>query len=99
LEKWGEAGLANIPPLWMLKYLPNMLACHVSILHHAQGPHNSITECDARRLLALGEAYRILGRDGADFFLVGGAESKINPLSLVRQGLFEPRAHRDDAPQ
>ena len=99
LEKWGEAGLAAIPPLWMLKYLPNMLACHVSILHNAQGPNNSITECDVASLLALGEAYRILGRDGADFFLVGGAESKINPLSLVRQCLFEPLSKRNDAPE
>ena len=41
LEKWGEQGLPAIPPLWMLKYLPNMLACHVSILHNAQGPNNS----------------------------------------------------------
>src|SRR5215212_9657469 len=24
LKKWGEHGIANIPPLWMLKYLPNM---------------------------------------------------------------------------
>jgi 3-oxoacyl-[acyl-carrier-protein] synthase II len=99
LEKWGQAGLAAIPPLWMLKYLPNMLACHVSILHNAQGPNNSVTECDVASLLALGEAYRILGRDGADFFLVGGAESKINPLSLARQCLFEPLSKRNDAPE
>jgi 3-oxoacyl-[acyl-carrier-protein] synthase II len=99
LEKWGEAGLAAIPPLWMLKYLPNMLACHVSILHNAQGPNNSITESDVASLLALGEAYRLVGRDAADFFLVGGAESKINPLSLVRQCLFEPLSQRNDAPE
>ena len=83
----------------MLKYLPNMLACHVSILHDAQGPNNTITESDVASLLALGEAYRILGRDQADFFLVGGAESKLNPLSLVRQCLFEPLSQRNDAPE
>jgi 3-oxoacyl-[acyl-carrier-protein] synthase II len=99
LEKWGQAGMAAIPPLWMLKYLPNMLGCHVSILHNAQGPNNSITESDVASLLALGEAYRILGRDGADFFLVGGAESKLNPLSLVRQCLFEPLSRRNEAPE
>ena len=99
LEKWGEQGLSAIQPLWMLKYLPNMLACHVSILHDARGPNNSVTEGDAASLLALGEAYRILGRDQADFFLVGGAESKINPLSLVRQCLYEPLSRRNDAPE
>jgi 3-oxoacyl-[acyl-carrier-protein] synthase II len=99
LEKWGEQGLANIPPLWMLKYLPNMLACHVSILHNAQGPNNTITESDVSGLLALGEAFRILQRDLADFFLVGGAESKLNALSMVRQCLFGELSRRNDAPE
>ena len=99
LEKWGELGLPAIPPLWMLKYLPNMLACHVSILHNAQGPNNSITESDVASLLALGEAFRILGRDGADFFLVGGGDSRLNPLSMARQCLFQPLSRRNDEPE
>jgi 3-oxoacyl-[acyl-carrier-protein] synthase II len=99
LQRWGEKGLATIQPLWMLKYLPNMLACHVSILHNAQGPNNTVTEGDAAGLLALGEAGRIVARDQADFMLVGGAESKLNPLSLVRQCLFERLSQRNDAPE
>jgi 3-oxoacyl-[acyl-carrier-protein] synthase II len=99
LEKWGAEGLGSIPPLWMLKYLPNMLACHVSLLHNAQGPNNSVTQSDVASLLALGEAYRILCRDQADFFLVGGAESKLNPLSMVRQCLFGWLSRRNDAPE
>jgi 3-oxoacyl-[acyl-carrier-protein] synthase II len=99
LEKWGEEGLKAMPPLWMLKYLPNMLACHVSILHNAQGPNNTIIQDDVASLLAVGEAFRILRRDQADFFLVGGADSKINPLSLVRQCLFQPLSRRPGAPE
>jgi 3-oxoacyl-[acyl-carrier-protein] synthase II len=98
IERWGREGMEAIQPLWMLKYLPNFLASHVSILHDARGPNNSITESDVASLLALGEAYRILGREGADFFLVGGAESKMNVLSLVRQCLFSKLSHRNDAP-
>src|SRR5262249_32236289 len=99
LEKWGEQGIPNIQPLWMLKYLPNMLACHVSILHNAQGPSNTITEGDVASLLALGEAYRILARGQADFFLVGGGESKLNPLSMTRQSLFLPLSRRNEEPE
>lgn len=99
LKAWGEKGLPNISPLWMLKYLPNMLACHVSILHNAQGPNNSITEGDVAGLLALGEAYRIIRRNQADFFLVGGADCKLNPLSMVRQNLFGHLSRRNDAPE
>ncbi len=98
LGKWGTEGLSQIPPLWMLKYLPNMLACHVSILHDAQGPNNTITESEVASLLALGEAYRILVRDQADIFLVGGADSKLNPLSMVRQCLFGELSTRNDEP-
>jgi 3-oxoacyl-[acyl-carrier-protein] synthase II len=99
LLKWGDQGLSAIPPLWMLKYLPNMLACHVSILHNAQGPNNTVTEGDVASLLALGEAYRIIGRDQADILLVGGADSKLNPLSMVRQCLFQHLSHRNEAPE
>jgi len=99
LKKWGEQGIPAIPPLWMLKYLPNMLACHVAILHNAQGPNNTITESDVAPLLALGEAGRILRRNQADFFLVGGADSKVNPLSMVRQCLFGHLSRRNDAPE
>lgn len=99
LEKWGEHGIPSIQPLWMLKYLPNMLACQVSILHNAQGPNNTITESEVASLMALGEAYRILERDGADFFLVGGADSRLSPLSMVRQVLFLSLSRRNDAPE
>src|SRR5262249_5678477 len=85
-------------PLWMLKYLPNMLACHVSIFHNAQGPNNSITEGEVAGLLAIGEACRVLQRDQADFFLVGGADSKLNPLSMVRQCQFGGLSRRNAAP-
>jgi 3-oxoacyl-[acyl-carrier-protein] synthase II len=99
LEKWGTEGVEAIPPLWMLKYLPNMPASHVSMLHGAQGPNNSITEHDVAGLLALGEAFRILKRDQADLFVVGAAESRINPLSMTRQCLFEPLSRRNEEPE
>jgi 3-oxoacyl-[acyl-carrier-protein] synthase II len=99
LESWGTEGLAHMPPLWMLKYLPNMLACHVAIMHDARGPNNSITESDVASLLAIGEAYRILRRDQADFFLTGSGESKLNPLSLARQCLFQDLSKRNSEPE
>ncbi len=78
-----------IEPIWLLKYLPNMLACHISILMDCQGPSNTITEADASSNLAISEAARIIGRGRADVMITGGADSKIHPLSLVRMGLLE----------
>ena len=95
---WGEKGIETIEPTWMLKYLPNMAACHVSVMFDLQGPSNSITEDDVASVLALGEAYRHIGREQADAFLVGGADSKISYLSLARHSLFLPLSQRNDEP-
>jgi 3-oxoacyl-[acyl-carrier-protein] synthase II len=97
-EIWGSEGLGLIEPLWMLKYLPNFLASHISILHNAQGPNNSITQSGLSSLLALGEAHRILRRGQADFMLVGGAESKFNLLGWTRNCQFGLMSQRNDSP-
>jgi 3-oxoacyl-[acyl-carrier-protein] synthase II len=99
LEKWGADGLGLIEPLWLLKYLPNFLAAHISILHNAQGPSNSIIESDVSSLLALGEARRTLARDQADVMIVGGAESRVHPLTMARLSLFTQLSRRNDAPE
>ncbi|MBV8609418.1 MAG: beta-ketoacyl-[acyl-carrier-protein] synthase family protein [Singulisphaera sp.] len=86
---WGREGIPQIPPTWLLKYLPNMLACHISILLNCQGPSNTITEAEASSNLAIGEAARIIARGRADVMISGGADSKIHPLSLVRMSLLD----------
>ena len=47
--------------LWMLKYLPNMPACHIGIAQDARGPNNSVVLGDVSSLAALAEASRISG--------------------------------------
>ncbi len=85
---YGREGIPQITPIWLLKYLPNMLACHISILSDCQGPSNSITEAEAASNVAIGEASRIIARGRADVMISGGADSKIHPMSMVRMGLF-----------
>jgi 3-oxoacyl-[acyl-carrier-protein] synthase II len=79
--------MAQLTPLWLLKYLPNMLACHVTIIHQLKGPSNTITCADASSHLAIGEAYRTIQRGNADLAICGGAESKTNHMGLLRQTL------------
>src|SRR3954470_8926086 len=83
-QTWGRESIGAIEPIWLLKYLPNMLACHISILMDCQGPSNTITEGDASSNLAIAEAARIIARGKADVMVTGGADSKIHPLSFVR---------------
>jgi len=85
LAHWGGEGMQNLTPLWLLKYLPNMLACHVTIVHDCQGPSNTITCCEASSGLSLAESRRVIQRGDADACLSGGAEDRVNPLALYRQ--------------
>ena len=78
-QTWGRESIGMIEPIWLLKYLPNMLACHISILIDCQGPSNTITEADASSNLAIAEAARIIARGKADVMITGGADSKIHP--------------------
>ena len=85
LAHWGRQGMQNLTPLWLLKYLPNMLACHVTIVHDCRGPSNTITCCEASSALSLGESMRVIERGAADACLSGGAEYKLNPMAYLRQ--------------
>jgi 3-oxoacyl-[acyl-carrier-protein] synthase II len=88
LKAWGAAGIPKMFPLWLLKYLPNMHACHTGILWDAQGPSNSLTTSDAGGLLALDEAARIIRRGRAEYMLAGGAESRVNGVVILRYCLL-----------
>ncbi|WP_428387230.1 beta-ketoacyl-[acyl-carrier-protein] synthase family protein [Mucisphaera sp.] len=89
MHAWGREGMQQLTPLWLLKYLPNMLACHVTIIHDAHGPSNTITCAQASGLLSAGESLRVLQREDADLCFCGGAESKINPMGMLRQEFAE----------
>jgi len=89
IRKWGKDGLQLVTPLWLLKYLPNMLACHIGIIHDIQGPSNTITCAEASAHLAISEAAQIIARGGADYALAGGAEAKVNPVVFIRQCLLK----------
>ncbi|MGE0757883.1 MAG: beta-ketoacyl synthase N-terminal-like domain-containing protein, partial [Pirellulaceae bacterium] len=85
-ELWGEKGMNRLYPLWMLKYLPNMPACHIAIAHDARGPNNTFTLGDVSSLLALHEATRCIQRGQADVMIVGGSGSRLNPTTIVFSG-------------
>jgi 3-oxoacyl-[acyl-carrier-protein] synthase II len=98
LRRWGAEGLPLITPTWMLGHVPNMPASHVSILNDLRGPNNTVTQTDVASLLALAEARRTVLRGRADLMLAGGADAKINPVTLVRHCLFSPLSRRNGEP-
>ena len=98
IRKWGKEGIELVTPLWLLKYLPNMLACHVGIIHDLQGPSNTITCAEAGAHLAIAEAAQTIARGDSDVALAGGVEAKVNPIVMIRQSLLHRTTseHNDD---
>lgn len=83
LGRFSLAQMESMCPVWLLRHLPNMAAAHLSILHHAMGPNNTIVTACAAGTQAVGEAFRLIGRGDADVMLAGGCDSRLDPLMLV----------------
>ncbi len=81
--KLGQCGDGALFPLWILKYLPNMVAAHISIMFNAQGPNNTVVTACAAGTQAIGEAFRLISRGDADLMLAGGTDSRMDPLLLL----------------
>jgi 3-oxoacyl-[acyl-carrier-protein] synthase II len=86
LEQFGSVGMREMNPLWMLKYLPNMAACHIGIARDARGPINTIVHGDVSSLLAIIEAASVISRGQADVMLAGGASSMLSQVDLAWHG-------------
>ena len=85
-DKWGEYFVREIRPLWMLKYLPNMVASHISIALNATGPSNSICQSDASSALAVIEGATLIQRGLTDVAIVGGTGSRPSITGLLFHG-------------
>ncbi|MFV2066668.1 MAG: beta-ketoacyl synthase [Pirellulales bacterium] len=85
-SRWGTHALGDLYPLWLLKYLPNMAACHIGIAHDARGPTNAITLGDVSGLLALIEGTHVIERGHADVMIVGGTSTRVHPTLLASRG-------------
>jgi len=93
---WGTDAMREIFPLWMLKFLPNMPACQISIGLDARGPSNSITLCRGSSLAAIIEAVRVIERGGADVMVGGGCGNRVNQDFQTRTKSYFTASRRDD---
>ena len=97
-DKWGQTGMKVMEPLWLLKYLPNMPACHIGIALDARGPSNSLTMGGASGNAALSEAARIIERGRADVMVAGTTGTHLHPTKTLNVGLFGELAEGDGPP-
>ena len=97
-DRWGQHSMREIEPLWMLKYLPNMVASHISIACDARGPSNTICQSEASSLLAIIEAIDLIKRGYVDAVIAGGTGSLMATTGLIYRGM-QRLSGRVDAPE
>jgi len=82
-SRWGQDGLGQMNPLWMLKYLPNMPGSHIAIFNDFQGPNNSLTMREVSGTMSIREAMQTIQRDHADVIIAGATGTRIHPFKTV----------------
>ena len=94
--EWGGKALPEMFPLWMLKYLPNMPACHAGIAHDARGPTNAPVLREVSSLAAIAEAMRVIERGQTDVMIAGGTGSHVHPIMWSRKEVYRPSQRSGD---
>ena len=98
LERFTQAGLKHLNPIFEMEQEPNMPAAHLASLFNAQGPNlNCLTACAASSQ-AIGEATEIIRRGDADVMLSGGAHSMIHAFGVTGFNLLTALSTHNDEP-
>ncbi len=79
-------------PLWMLKYLPNMTACHIGVANDLRGPSDTLVVGDIGGVSAIIEAMRAIERGAADIMYTGGCNSSANVQGVTHYSMY-PLTH------
>ncbi|MBA2114808.1 beta-ketoacyl-[acyl-carrier-protein] synthase family protein [Bremerella alba] len=97
-DRWGPSAMSETNPLWMLKYLPNMPACHVGIYYDGRGHNNTICLEEASAINAFSEALSHLRRGTMDCMIAGATGSRLNLNVLLYRG-DSLLSHRNEEPE
>jgi 3-oxoacyl-[acyl-carrier-protein] synthase II len=97
-DRWGDVGLGQMFPLWLLKFLPNMPACHIGIAADARGPNNSITIDEASANLVIGESLRVIARGHADVMITGSTGTRVHSVKSIHAQMWDKLAKFEDDP-
>lgn len=97
-DRWGTAGLAEVTPLWLLKYLPNMPASHVAIYNDLRGPNNSLSYREPAANAAVAEAFTTIRRGSADRMIAGATGCSVGHIRSIHFALQSEVALNGDDP-
>lgn len=91
-----DANSSPMFPLWLLKYLPNMISAHISMIFNAQGPNSTVTTACVAGTQAVGDGFRMVSSGAADLVIAGGSDSRLDPLLLMAYTSLGTLSRRTD---
>ena len=94
-----ERGPGRVPPLTVIKVLPNIGAANVAISLGATGPCQCIVTACAAGTDAIGTGLRWIQEGHADVVFAGGSEASITRLGVAGFSMIQALSTRNDEPE
>jgi len=94
-----KKGPKRVTPFFIPMMIGNMAPGMISIYLGAKGPNSSIATACASGTHAVGDAFKIIKRGGADAMITGGVESVITPTCIAGFNAMKALSVRNDEPE
>ncbi|MBE6427287.1 MAG: beta-ketoacyl-[acyl-carrier-protein] synthase family protein [Planctomycetaceae bacterium] len=99
IRNMGSRGKEKVAPLWLLVWLPNMPACHISILNQFLGPNDSLTMNESSANATLKYAHETIARGWADIMITGATGTRLQSIRTWQVAISEQLAPKDADPE
>lgn len=99
IVRFGQEGMDQINPLWLIRGLSNAVLGHVSAAHRVKGYNTNICNSGASGLQAIGEAARAIATGRADVMIAGGYDALVNAPTIARFERLGMLTHTQDPPE
>ena len=98
-QRYVEEGLRGVDPALALVVFPGASSCNIAIEFGFTGPNSTNGMSCASGTIAIGEAFRSIGRGDADLMVAGGAEAPLAPLTFGAFAIIRAMSTRNDDPE
>lgn len=94
-----EKGPNRVSPFFVPMMIANMGAAQISIALGARGPNYTVVNACASSANAIGDAFRLIQRGGADVVITGGSEASVTPMALSGFCAMKALSTRNEEPE
>jgi 3-oxoacyl-[acyl-carrier-protein] synthase II len=98
-SKYLAGGPGKISPFFIPATIVNLASGHVSIRYGAKGPNSATATACSASAHAIGDAFKIIQRGGADVMITGGTEAAITPMSVGGFAAMRALSTHNDEPE